>query len=1182
MAESVFADDEAVTQAFVQRGDALQQDVHHLLRALHYAGTVNTSAASTSLTELLADFGQWKTQLEDVLLNDKHPVFVSLSSKVPLLAFYFQLVTNLIRIKQTTAPPLLWSEWGEQFALRAPRPVAWHYSAALQKLWAQKLVLINDTDTTVRLQLKDAFVAGVQIATIARNVNDNSHLQAIKFLTYTTLYRQLARNAFYRGETDSNALLPAAGYAQSDLRQRIIAHMYHEQQKTHQQRALLATLPQLSIPAEGLQKPLLANWELYEQLVAAHPQLTTFTTSALAEKIYALLTDTQKYAISVSDTEDMRRFMLLAEHLLLPIQLTKNLQAMPVEIDDSDTSIVALQQAMLRSRFMALLATTEQLQFSQRQKRLLDIYLRQRERELQKNSPQQIAQWYDRATTQLTDSKDKLRQNFITKVLISARHAANIEVEAADKSINLPILRKALMHSLFVMDFSGEVQKSLDAVLRQQDYQQSRKVFFQELQKHFARLLPAAKLDQHKLATMSHDDIVNTHINPALARLDEHEQQTVQAIARQAKVNHIAQLKSLLQYGYWFGYLADYGKAMPTLAMLPLDKRQRADYLQELKFVYLDEYPFLLLEKNGKKLYSSLAAMVEDKDIATLDTEAIWSILSQALELQYTNIKTKMAEIDGAESLQDIKHLAAGSPILRVSMKEFDGLYPLHEEFVKRHNQPSKFQHNWETINMDYIGSFFTVMIGYHLGGWLLRRSMFGSVGGHVLSVLNPLFGGATPYAMPLLHAMWGVILLEYFVAMPYHTFVIKPQKLRELQEYYQLGSAQNNLINGTYLNYYRQERNGHFLNYALDMSMHVLFVGWWAYSLKFSHIVPKLKENNLQKLLKRVGIDGSSKIVYKLKHNIFKPDNIKKQAQQQIDKLEKATNVSRHYRRERIHQIKTAEQKLLTIMEDKKHAIKVASIEHRHDFVALGMNEAVFDFNTIARAYGLIKYGYKTGVYDAATLQQAELAMGQLHMTLMRRLKISPLRLSKDKIAEETYQRALGEAVAEKMFPERSKKVLDLAILNFYLKAAGMEKVASLEKIDKIMLRQLRSKLAGKLPADNPIDYFLNRKTFKKELFSESGFFTGYQEKIINATPEEMRELIKHIKTIGVSTRGIKTLEDVRVRMEDIKTRYKAIKRNTAPSLGLEPDPNQQAIFEKVQNAYDEILKFIPQGGGS
>ena len=52
---------------------------------------------------------------------------------------------------------------------------------------------------------------------------------------------------------------------------------------------------------------------------------------------------------------------------------------------------------------------------------------------------------------------------------------------------------KALLHSLFVMDFSGEVQQSLDAVLRQQDYQQSRKVFFQELQKHFARLIASKK-----------------------------------------------------------------------------------------------------------------------------------------------------------------------------------------------------------------------------------------------------------------------------------------------------------------------------------------------------------------------------------------------------------------------------------------------------------------------------------------------------------------------------------------------------------------------------------------------------------------------------------------------------------------------------------------------------------------
>ena len=94
LAQAAAAADTAATEDFVRRGDALQEDVHHLLRALRYAGTVNTPAASTSLTELLDDFGKWKAQLEDVLLNDNHPVFVSISSKVPLIELYFQLVTN--------------------------------------------------------------------------------------------------------------------------------------------------------------------------------------------------------------------------------------------------------------------------------------------------------------------------------------------------------------------------------------------------------------------------------------------------------------------------------------------------------------------------------------------------------------------------------------------------------------------------------------------------------------------------------------------------------------------------------------------------------------------------------------------------------------------------------------------------------------------------------------------------------------------------------------------------------------------------------------------------------------------------------------------------------------------------------------------------------------------------------
>ena len=994
------------------------------------------------------------------------------------------------------------------------------------------------------MRLKDAFVEAVQIATIARQADAKNHLQAVKYLIYTTLYQQLVRNAFYRGDVDGNDLLPPAGYAQSDLRQRIITHLYDEQQKKHVQHALLATMPQLPIPDEGLQKPLIANWELYEQLAAAHPQWEAFTTQALAEKIYAMLSRTHKYIISVSNTDDMYRYLLILEHMLLPIQLAQNLPALPVSIDGSDNSIIALQRAVQRSRVGALLVMTEKMQFTRKQKSLLYAHLITREGELQKQTPQATRQWYEEATAQLDTSKDKLRQDFIRKVLISARHADNIEKEATDKPVNLAILRKALLHSLFVMDFSGEVQNSINTVLRQQDYHISRKVFFQEVHKHLTRLSPKQSIDRRKLAKMSHDDIVSTYIKPALAKLEEHEQETVQAIARTTKVNHIAQLKALLQYGYWFGYFSDYGKDIPTLARLPLDDRQRANYLRELKFVYLDEYPFLLLEKNGKQLYEVLAAKTPDEDLQEIETEELWPVISQALAVQYAGIKSKMVEIDRANSLQDIKYLAAGSPMLNLSMKEFDGLYPLHQEFVKRQNKPSKFQHNWETVNMDYIGNFFMVMIGHSLGSWLLRRAMFGKAGSHVLSVLDPLFGGAMPYTMPLLHGMWGVILLEYFVAMPYHTFVVKPQKLKELQEYYQLGGGKHNLISSTELNYYRQERNGHFLNYAFEMGMHALFVGWWVYHLRFSHLLPKLRENNLQKLLKRLGINSSVSGISKSKNNIFKPENIKKNAQQEIDKLDKSNNISRHYKRERIHQIKTAEQKLLTMIADKQHALKVAAIEHKHNFKALGLNEAVFDFNTIARAYGLVRQGYKTGVYNAAQLQEAEVAMQQLQMTLMRRLKISPLRVGKDKIAEETYQRALGEAVAESMFPERNKKALENAVRKFYQAAGRSDSFSDVEKL------------------------------------FEGQRFVGFRLEIKHATPDEMSRLLKHIKTIGFSTKDIKSLEDVRKYEKFIADKKSKVIVKFTVSPGMKNDtPHKKNKRDKLNEAWANIEHYLKRG---
>ena len=1159
LVQAAFAVDATVMDDFVRRGDALQEDVRGTLRAWRYAGTVNTPVASASLADLLADFGQWKVQLEDVLLDDNHPLFVSLSSKVPLLTLYFQLVTNLVRIKQLTAPPLVWSAWGEQFALRVPRAIVWHHSAVLQKLWQQQVDIVVASDTTVHLRLKDAFVDGVQIATMAHHADRNSHLQAVKYLIYTTLYQQLVQNAFYRGEEDSRALLPQAGYDVLDLRQRVITRMHNEQQKIYLHHALLATVPHLPVSAADLQMPLIANWALYEELAETHSQLETFTTPELAARVYEVLGRGQKLRLQVSNAEEMQRFMLLAEHVLLPEMLTKNLQKLPLTLDGSDNSLVVLQHILVRSRVNAVLAALTQIQLDHRDKNLLFIAFSKRQRELQQQPLQATTRWYEQAQAQLDTSKDKLRQDFIHKILLSARHVANIEAEATDQPVQLPILRKALLHSLFVMDFSGEVQESLNQALRQQDYLQSRKVFWQEVHKHLTRLTPTAQLRQHKLARLSHDDIVSTYINPALTALENNENQTIQAIARRAQVNHIAQLKSLLQYGHWFGYFANHGKEMPTLDKLPLSEHQREAYLQELRFVYFDQYPFLLLEKNGKQLYQVLAAKIEDQDLAVVDTEEYEEIIRAALDLQYARIKTKMAEIDAAQSLQDIKHLAAGSPLLRLSMKEFDGLYPLHEEFVNRYHKPTNFQHNWEKVNMGYIGNFFMVMIGYHLGSWVLRRPMFGKVGAHTLSWLNPLFEGASPYAMPLLHAMWGVILFEYFIAMPYHTFVVKPQKLNELQSFYQLGSAQHNLINGTYLNYYRQERNGHFLNYALEMSMHALFVGWWVYSLKFSHVVPKLKENHLHKLLKQVGMVSKPKNVFavstinnaKTKTTEALKNNVKKSASQQIAKLEKANNVSSHYKREQIYKVETAEQKLLTMIDDKAHALEVAAIEHKHNFKALGLDKAVFDFETITRAYSLITQGYKAGIYNEATWQQAELAMRQLQMTLMRRLKISPMRLSKDKMVEETYQRALGEAVAESLFPGRSKQMLANTVQNLY---QAMSKSANFKNVE--------------------------------ELF-EGSRFVGFRMKIERATPDEMRQLIKHIKALGYDTKKIKTLQDVRNYLNDIaKHKNKVIVRFTV-SPGMTNDtPHKKKNRDKLNHAWENIEQYLKhgyfKGGGS
>ena len=593
-------------------------------------------------------------------------------------------------------------------------------------------------------------------------------------------------------------------------------------------------------------------------------------------------------------------------------------------------------------------------------------------------------------------------------------------------------------------------------------------------------------------------------------------------------------------------------------------------------------------------MYLLLADMVKGKDIETvIDDEQLWPLVIQTIDQQRAQIEAKITEIDNTKSLQEIKHLAANSPTIGMSMKNYSGLYPLHEKFVNRYHKPSRFHHNWEKINFDYIGNFFMVIIGYHLGGWLLRKPMFGTAGAHVLQYLNPAFGAMMPYAGPVLHAFWGVILFEYFVALPYQTFFIKPKKLKELREYYHLGSQDDYFVTGRFLDYYRQERNSHFVNYAFEMSMHAIFVGWWIYSLKFSHIVPEIRENRLKKLLQRVGITGSEETVYSGKAEIFNRKHIEKQAGVATTRIENinTNNISKGYKDEQIRQIEKARDKIITLMDRREHAIRVATIEHKHDFVALGIEEPFFDYEAIYKVFGLTKYGYKTGVYSEAVYREAELAMMQIEATLSRRLRISPLGRVGKPGKEHSYERALGEAINESMFSGRDKDAVNRAILRFYLTAAKMDtaiikSTKDLSKIDKKVIENLSAKLDGKLPEGvNPIADFESNGRFSDNIFNVEGFFTGYKTEILHATPDEMRELIIRLKVLGVNTRGIKSLSDIKdsngmlkkeisAKLKTLRHKYKPLNRDSERVKS-----RKREILGKKADALQDLEKFLETG---
>ena len=375
--------------------------------------------------------------------------------------------------------------------------------------------------------------------------------------------------------------------------------------------------------------------------------------------------------------------------------------------------------------------------------------------------------------------------------------------------------------------------------------------------------------------------------------------------------------------------------------------------------------------------------------------------MAEVLDTQRQRLITALHKIDTADSLQDIKHLAANSSVVAMGMKEFAALYPQHEKFAQRYSKPSKLQHSWERIDLTYIGNFFTVIIGWHLGGWLLRKSITTS---YLLRYLTPTFGAIMPHTSALMMGLWYVILVDYFGIKVWQTFVSKPRKLNTLREYYYLGDQQNHFVTHTYLDYLDMEKKSHFLNYGFEAAMFGLFVGWWGYNHLLPHLLPNLKNVRLQRLFARVGFRNKKgqpldqKEMYERRHELFERVEINKQVKEEISKVQEALQagrISKRYARQQQHQIELARDKIFTSMAKKERAIKVAEIEHTHDFRALGLAQPALQEGEIHAAYDSLKqlHAQSKGLLSHFALRDAEIAILNLQMSLMRRLKFQIIR---------------------------------------------------------------------------------------------------------------------------------------------------------------------------------------------
>lgn len=941
--------------ALLQEGTRLEKQIYTLLRGLKFPHTIGTvdngskAEVADAVSLLREQVRQWKQKAEDFLFNSDDSL-LQVNSILPVL--YFSLATKILQARILLLENVdTDADTNEEFELRVPVAIAWSAGKAFQDMLTKQLHLDWQDDYAL-VSLREEFIADIKVGMAALNPSNAAHLQATKHILYRTLYAQLLRNEYYRGEAIT---LPDKITKKIPERMLILS----EHRDSYSQAQLVAALhsiaPRLNMPAGGLENPLHAdkNWELALQLRKDFPHLQTFTNTALAAKLYPLIPAERRKAIEVNSQEDFEKFLTLGECLLFPNLLSSAVKQLGFVVDGSKDSNAALARVIRNAKLSAVISVLRQLQIQNRDAiKTMNAVLLQRRDALKIDGNA----WHQAALLFLPRFKEDVRKDFVRDLVSTSKRIRAIE-DLALSPVSLPILNKSLWRTFHVDDFSGDFQRAIAEVTQSKGYPNARQTYFKQLGK-FLQRLQGKQVSELALAKMSVDDIQAKYLATSAAiesQAKKEEESQAQddsvadddafidsAVNDKVALHHISQAKSFLRYGQWFGFFSNLAVAAPKIDDLPLTDAQKKNYFLELKYALIDRYPLLIIEHDKKPLHELLAADAEDKteknaeqdnsneekidaiDATTDETSEAkhWSLISAVLEKQQNMIVETIKKVDKANSASDFKHLLAHSYPISSAMQEYAGLYPIHSEKTEKFSKPSKFWKDLEALDHKYVGAFFMFLISIHLGEWLAGKHPSTR---KILRYTTALQSPTMPVVGILASALFAGIIFEWLAVETFKVFVLAPHKIHNLYDYYELGNANDKFLSRTLLDYIELEQKAEKLNYGFEGAMHGIFVGWFGYQAIFKRLIaPKITADKTKKLLQRVGITETHQELVLTFDSAMLRSRSEAQITKFNDKIKEGV-ISEIYGREQIRQVVSARKKL-----EKKIAKITRNIENK------------------------------------------------------------------------------------------------------------------------------------------------------------------------------------------------------------------------------------------------------------